>query len=214
MNSLSGILAVSGGALLLGVLFIVRSVRRERWRRRVLSWVGVVLGTGLLGVSAVLGYVAYTERHTLGGPHRPTAEELARPVEPFGYRLLEDDSEASLTAHRGDVILVNLWATWCAPCLQEMPYLERLQETYGAQGLTVVTLTRESPDVARTMAHRLPTNTVNAYVTDLSAIPQPFPRGFRVLPTSYVIGRDGYIREFWFASRDYDRFEAKVTPYL
>lgn len=214
MNSLAGILAVSGATLLLGVVFIVRSVRRERWRRRVLSWVGVVLGTGLLGVSAVLGYVAYTERHTLGGPHRPTAEELARPVEPFGYRLLEDGSEASLAAHRGDVVLVNLWATWCAPCLQEMPYLERLQEVYDTAGFAVITLTREPADVARTMAHRLPSNAVNAYVPDLGALPEPFPRGFRVLPTSYVIGRDGYIREFWMASRDYDELEAMIVPHL
>lgn len=38
----------------------------------------------------------------------------------------------------GDVILVNFWATWCPPCLKEMPAFVEMQETYGDQGLTIL----------------------------------------------------------------------------
>ncbi len=46
------------------------------------------------------------------------------------------------------------------------------------------------------------------------ALPQPFRRGSRVLPTSYVIDRDGYIRDFFIGSRDYQELAARVKPYL
>src|SRR6185312_1045321 len=40
--------------------------------------------------------------------------------------------------YRGDVVLLNIWATWCAPCRVEMPSIESLQRTYGPRGLHIV----------------------------------------------------------------------------
>jgi peroxiredoxin len=42
-------------------------------------------------------------------------------------------------------ILVNFWATWCKPCIQEMPYVQRLHDEYGEKGLTVLATTIDSP---------------------------------------------------------------------
>ena len=44
----------------------------------------------------------------------------------------------TLASLRGQVVLVNLWASWCPPCLEEMPSLERLHQQLGGQGLLVV----------------------------------------------------------------------------
>ncbi|MFO7893364.1 MAG: TlpA disulfide reductase family protein [Longimicrobiales bacterium] len=214
MTPLTGTLLIGGAALTIGAFVLYRSVRREGWKHRVLSWVGAIIGVAFMGFGGLLGYAAWSERHTFAGPDRPTAEELARPAEPFAYRLVADDGEGHLATYQGDVILINLWATWCGPCLKEMPYLEQLQEEYGPDGLTVVTLTKEDRTTALTQAHRLPSNTVNAHAPDQGALPQPFRRGFRALPTSYVIGRDGYIREFFIGSRQYDDLVEKVEPYL
>ncbi|MGH7872894.1 MAG: TlpA family protein disulfide reductase [Candidatus Binatia bacterium] len=45
---------------------------------------------------------------------------------------------SSLVDYRGNLVLVNFWATWCAPCREEMPSMERLQGNFGGRGLTVL----------------------------------------------------------------------------
>ena len=51
-----------------------------------------------------------------------------------------DGAPTSLAAFRGRTVLVNLWATWCAPCLKEMPALDRLQADLGGPDFTVVAI--------------------------------------------------------------------------
>ncbi|WP_432474857.1 TlpA family protein disulfide reductase [Amphritea sp. HPY] len=51
-----------------------------------------------------------------------------------------------LSDFKGQVLVVNLWATWCAACLQEMPELEALQQTMGEQGVTVLALNQDLPE--------------------------------------------------------------------
>lgn len=214
MTNFTQTLLVAAVTILAGAFFIFRSVRRERWTRRVLSWVGVVLGVAFMGFGALAGGAMYVERYTFMGPDEPTIEELGRPAEPFAFRLVADDADGTTARYQGNVILVNLWATWCGPCLKEMPNIEQLQATYADSGLVVVTLTKEARSTALTRVNDLPSNTVNAYAPDQGALPQPFRRGFRVLPTSYVIDRDGYIQEFFIGSREFDDLASKVRPYL
>ncbi len=51
-----------------------------------------------------------------------------------------DGSEYSLADYAGQVVLVNFWATWCAPCREEMPDLDALQQTFGGDAFEVVTI--------------------------------------------------------------------------
>ena len=53
---------------------------------------------------------------------------------------------AVLEHHRGDIVLVNLWATWCIPCIQELPELNELQKRYRDRGLTVLAVSLDDPD--------------------------------------------------------------------
>jgi peroxiredoxin len=56
----------------------------------------------------------------------------------------------SLAEHKGDVVMINFWATWCAPCRQEMPYLEALYQRYGALGFTLLGVNVEKDPVGAT----------------------------------------------------------------
>jgi peroxiredoxin len=49
-----------------------------------------------------------------------------------------DGRTTSLAEHKGEVVMINFWATWCAPCRQEMPHLEALYQRYGALGFTLL----------------------------------------------------------------------------
>lgn len=144
---------------------------------------------------------------------RPSPDELNAPAANFPYRLVETDAEEELAAYEGKVVLLNFWATWCPPCLEEIPHLNRLQETYGDDGLVVLALSDEARADLRTSEIEAALETVSGYV-DPEALPQPFQRTLEVRPTSYVIDREGRLREYLLGGRDYAAFEQAVLPYL
>ena len=68
-----------------------------------------------------------------------------------------EELRALLAAQRGKVVLVNLWATWCAPCLKEIPALVKLQAQYREQGLKVIGISLDEPgdlDTVRRFAQK------------------------------------------------------------
>lgn len=65
--------------------------------------------------------------------------------------VLADDTEGALADYAGQHVLLNFWATWCAPCREEMPSLQTLQNTLGGEAFQVVTLAtgRNPPQAIR-----------------------------------------------------------------
>lgn len=63
------------------------------------------------------------------------------------FQLADDAGTATLADYRGKYVLLNFWATWCAPCRKEMPQLAELQEEFGGEDFEVLTLAtgRNSP---------------------------------------------------------------------
>ena len=68
---------------------------------------------------------------------RPRGAQVGKPAPEYSAVTLAGDS-ASLAGMRGKVVLLNIWATWCAPCRQEIPVLEALHGRHRAEGLEVV----------------------------------------------------------------------------
>ncbi len=101
----------------------------------------------------------------------------------------------SLSDYRGSVVLVNLWATWCPPCREEMPTLQAFYEKYKSEGFVLLAI-----DQGETLPQVLP------YVKELKLT---FPvwldysseagQAFETmnLPSSYVIDRNGQVRLMW-----------------
>lgn len=98
---------------------------------------------------------------------------------------------ASFADFRGKPALVNLWATWCQPCLREMPSLERLQRKL-AGGLVVVAISQDrggEKTVAPFMA-KLGLDDVGIYLDPKSDVGKAF--GVRGLPTSIILDAQGH----------------------
>jgi peroxiredoxin len=127
-----------------------------------------------VGASAAMSAIAPTALapdftlHTLGGPN---------------LRLQEQ---------RGRVVMVNFWATWCAPCRQEMPQLNKLYEKYRASGFVLLGVnvdddTRRAADVASKLGLKFPvlldTDKTVSRIYDLST-----------MPSTVLIDRDGRVR--------------------
>jgi len=125
---------------------------------------------------------------------------------PFSLNKL-GGGEVSLKGLNGRVILLNFWATWCAPCREEMPAMQRLWERYRAQGLVIVAVATDKGD----------RKSVAAFVDKL-ALSYPIaldPQGsvrnrYEVvgLPMSYLIGRDGKISARVIGIRTWDSPQA------
>lgn len=94
---------------------------------------------------------------------------------------------------RGQVILVNVWATWCLPCRVEMPLLEGTWQRHRAAGLVVVgaSIDRGDPNVVRQYVIQ---RGVSYPMTIVDGAARAALGGLQGVPTSILIGRDGRVR--------------------
>ena len=92
---------------------------------------------------------------------------------------------------RGKVVILNFWATWCPPCLKEIPEFIALQEKYGPAGLVVVGVSMdEEPSTVAAFVGRSKINYPVVLATPLVAASYG---GVRVVPNTFVIDRTGKI---------------------
>ena len=101
------------------------------------QWVAV--GAVLLAVGGLVGAGL-----ALSGDLAPVSLGSKAP----GFRIpdLATGDTVALEQFTGDVVLLNLWATWCGPCEQEMPSMERLHQALGPEGLKVVAISIDESD--------------------------------------------------------------------
>lgn len=116
----------------------------------------------------------------------------------------------SLDDYRGQVVLLNVWATWCQPCRVEMPSIEKLQRTYGPKGLKIVAVSIDDPGT-------------DAQIREFA---KSFGLTFEILhdpenvirqtyqltgyPETFVIGRDGVIRKKVIEATDWNTAENRA----
>jgi cytochrome c biogenesis protein CcmG/thiol:disulfide interchange protein DsbE len=117
--------------------------------------------------------------------------------------------------YRGDVVLLNIWATWCAPCRVEMPSIETLQRTFGPRGLHIVAISVDGQDADSTIRsfvkqygltfEILHDPTVPPLLADGDRLPGAIERAYQTtgVPETFVIARDGVIRKKWIGAADW-----------
>jgi peroxiredoxin len=96
-----------------------------------------------------------------------------------------------LSDYRGKVVLLNIWATWCGPCRREMPDLERLHNEKSAEGLVVLGLSMEDPEIQRSFAEEIGVS--YPLLTSEGNIPEVFSTIARY-PSNFLIDRKGELR--------------------
>lgn len=101
--------------------------------------------------------------------------------------------ERTLRDYRGEVVLLNIWATWCGPCREEMPSLQKLHERFGGEGLHVVAVSVDEP--GSTGAIREFAQQYGLGFDLLHDLTGAIQRQYQTtgVPETLVIGRDGRI---------------------
>ncbi len=152
------------------------------------AFVFVVLFVAILAMLAFGKY--FTEKHQ-HGPLKLVGNVQGVPAPDFTLPTL-DGSKITLSEFRGKAVLLNFWATWCAPCKVEMPWFADLQKEYGKDGLVVlgVAMDDSSPASIAKFAHEMGVNYPVLLGTD--KVSDDYG-DVQYLPTTFYIGRDGTI---------------------
>ena len=113
-----------------------------------------------------------------------------------------------LSDHRGKAVLVNFWATWCPPCREEMPAMERLYQSYKDRGLVLVAISLDTDSsLAAPFVHEKKL-TFPIALDPKAEVANKY--GVRALPSSFVVDRKGTMTALALGPREWDNAAAKA----
>ncbi len=176
----------------------------------------MVLGVGLILTGFAVSVLILTTQNNLKAESPTDFSAIPAKVQMEAPALTLNDIRGvhhSLSDYRGQVVLVNLWATWCPPCQGEMPVLEDYYKNHQNEGFTVVAVEDGDPPAAVK-------SFVQKYDLDFSVWLDPAyqstDQAFKAanLPSSYVIDRDDMIRLEWAGAISGQNLEKYVTPLI
>lgn len=102
------------------------------------------------------------------------------------------DTNVRLAEQRGNVVMLNFWASWCGPCKQEMPLLDELHKRYSKAGFTIIGVNVEKdPNKAKKVLQDIPVSFPVLFDTE-STVSKLYD--VSAMPTTVMIDRDGNIR--------------------
>jgi thiol-disulfide isomerase/thioredoxin len=198
--------------VLLGVLSLIAIGRKSRYflPRGVLGWTVSVVA--LVVIYEAIAFLRWTS--PIVTPLKPFFQHANEKAPDLAFELLPHGTSQVLSHYRGKVVVLNIWATWCGICIDEMPTLDRLQRQYGKNGLVVITVSDESATQMAKYAALEQMSFVKARVNTASPDARWYVGQGIARPVTHVIDRNGILRETLVGGQDYNRFERVIKAYL
>lgn len=150
---------------------------------------GVAVGVLVLAIAAVV-----TIQKTVGREISPIGPGVTAPA--FSAKTLDAPARTrTLADYRGQLVLLNVWATWCAPCRAEMPSIEQLYQSYGPRGLKIVAVSIDGVGMEQGVR-----DFAKQFGLTFDILHDPggeIQDAYQMtgVPESFLIGRDGVIRK-------------------
>ena len=117
-----------------------------------------------------------------------------------------------VSVYDGKLLLINFWATWCAPCVEEMPMLSTLQSRYASRGLQILGIALDDPEKAADFAADLGIEyPVLVGTADAVLVGRQYGNRAGMLPYSVLVDRQGIIRWSHLGALEPEELEAQIT---
>jgi thiol-disulfide isomerase/thioredoxin len=162
-----------------------------------------------LSLAAPMHEASAAEPPRTGGMQQFTLNNPALPV-PETRFTDGAGKEMTLADFKGRVLLVNFWATWCAPCVAEMPSLDRLQAELGGKDFTVLAINedRQGAAVATPFLEKHKIKSLAVHVDQRMALARAL--GVRGMPSTFLVDRTGKVVGSLTGEAHWDSPEAKA----
>lgn len=126
-----------------------------------------------------------------------------------------DNKPQRLNQWRGKVVVVNFWATWCAPCLEEIPMFIKMQQKHAPHGLQFVGISIDQADKTAEFARKFSINYPSLIGTfDTVEVSRLAGNKQRVLPYTVILDRKGRLIETGVGVLSQEKLEALIGPLL
>jgi cytochrome c biogenesis protein CcmG, thiol:disulfide interchange protein DsbE len=174
------------------------------------------VGLQAAAIALLVALVALFAQSVLQGSATVSAElgDGKRPQAPnFTLPRLNGTGDVSLHSFRGKVVLLNFWASWCAPCREEAPLFNQIQSQYGRRGVAVVGVdSQDFASSARSFARELHVNYTLVHdssndVTNRWGVSSGFP-------VTFVINRQGAVQKVFVTEVTGSMLQQAMRPLL
>jgi peroxiredoxin len=213
-------------------------VKRNHWVILV-----VLVALGLMTWAGVANYrrrkqeqakIQQLQAMMMRAERAPTSPSDDQPDVPFKNPLADKQAPAftlrdttgkkvSLSDYRGKAVVVDFWATWCAPCKVEIPWLEKLHDQYASQGLEILGVSEDDLDLDDKAALLKEKQEITESATKLHInypvlfddheVSKPYG-GVDALPTTFYVDRNGKVVAATIGLADRDEIEANIKKAL
>lgn len=213
-----GILALVSSVIVVGALLalpglVLGALHLKRRRdARVMGWSGVWLS--ILALVASGGFLAlyvagirHMSESQMGGGTTDYAQWHGKPAPDLELTTL-DGSPLRLSDLQGRRVILDFWATWCGPCVKEIPHFIQLQQEHSTNELVIVGVSSEDRAVLKPFANARSMNYPVASSLG-QELPPPFDR-IRAIPTTFFLSREGIIEEVVVGYLDYEALKEKA----
>ncbi len=149
------------------------------------------------GAALLVAFLALSCKAPEGGAANAGDAKDLKPAPDLVLDKVDGSGTLSLAEQRGKVVLVDLWATWCAPCIKELPHLQALSEKFGPSDFLMLGVVLESGDPEEIQAFVAEKAIRYPQVLGVEGTKESFGP-FLGYPTKYLIDRDGRVVKRYF----------------
>jgi peroxiredoxin len=202
ISILSSLVVVGGLLSIVGLTLGFLHLKKHAASRTMAKW-GMVLSVVALLASIGFGYMyyrAYKYYVASGTGNNEELEEWEGVLAPDFTVATLDGKQIHLSDLHGKRVIIDVWATWCPPCQQEIPHFIRLVKESNANDLVVVGVSAEEKDV---LSKFIKEKGINYSVASSSELPSPY-KDVESIPATFFVDRNGVIQTVFQGYHDYE----------